>query len=106
MKIRPVHEQFVAKDDSIGGKGYISEALAMEECIICNLCYNFRNFDGKHSCVTIQHARGNHSDEGRDSEVGEDAAIECSSSNTFNAIVETNRTSKRACEGSITNPPE
>jgi hypothetical protein len=47
-----------------------------------------------------------HGDEGWDSKVGEDAATECVCSNTFNAIVETNRTLKRAIEGPIVNPPE
>jgi hypothetical protein len=49
---------------------------------------------------------GNHGDEGWDSKVGEDAATECTVSNTLNAIVEMNRTSKRAGEGIIVNPPE
>jgi hypothetical protein len=48
----------------------------------------------------------NHSDEGWYSKVGEDAAIKCAISNTFNAIVETNGASKRAGEGLIQNPPE
>jgi hypothetical protein len=37
---------------------------------------------------------------GRDSKVGEDAASECAVSNAFNAIVETNISSKRVHEGS------
>jgi hypothetical protein len=43
---------------------------------------------------------------GWDSKVGEDAVTECVFSNTFNAFVKTSRTSKRAIEGSIANPPE
>ena len=42
-------------------------------------------------------------DEGWDSKVGEDAAHECAYSNAFNAIMEMNRSSKRACEGIIFN---
>jgi hypothetical protein len=33
--------------DSVGRKGYISEALAIEECMISNLRYKFRNLDRK-----------------------------------------------------------
>ena len=47
-----------------------------------------------------------HSDEGWDSKVGEDAAFECAYFNAFNAIVETNGSSKRAIEGIIFNPPQ
>jgi hypothetical protein len=44
----------------------------------------------KHRSTAIQHAAGNHGDEGWDSKVGEDAVSKCFFSNTFNAIVETN----------------
>jgi hypothetical protein len=43
---------------------------------------------------------------GWDSKVGEDTVLECLSSDAFNAIVESNRTSKRAKEGPRVNPPE
>jgi hypothetical protein len=49
---------------------------------------------------------GNHGDEGWDSKVGEDTVRKCDISNTFNAIVETNGTSKRTPKGIIVNPPE
>ena len=45
-------------------------------------------------------------DEGWDSKVGEDAASKCVFSNAFNAIMETNRSSKRGIECPIVNPPE
>jgi hypothetical protein len=48
----------------------------------------------------------NHGDEGWDSKVGEDAAIECVISNALNAIVEMNGALKRAIEGTIVNIPE
>jgi hypothetical protein len=38
--------------------------------------------------------------------MGEDALKECASSNAFNAIMKTNSSSERTCEGIITNPPE
>jgi hypothetical protein len=49
-------------------------------------------------------ADGNRGDEEWDPKVGEDAVRKCASTNTFNAIVETNGTSERVNEGIITNP--
>ena len=47
-----------------------------------------------------------HGDEGWDSKVGEDAVSECPSSNAFDAIVKTNRSSERITKCTIVNPPE
>jgi hypothetical protein len=60
------------------------------------------------NCASTPYQRvfRDHGDEGRDSKVGEYAAIECVSTNTFNAIVETNGTLKRRIEGKIVNPPK
>jgi hypothetical protein len=51
-----------------------------------------------YSCLT-----GN---EGWDSKIGEYAVTKCGISNAFNAIVETNGTSKRLSKGNIFDPPE
>ena len=57
-------------------------------------------------CSKITYLRRESSDEGWDSKIGEDAPRECALSNDFNAIVETNMSSKRAIEGIITNHPK
>jgi hypothetical protein len=64
------------------------------------------NLEREHEFASYQHAIGYNGDEGRDSKDSEDAQSKCPSSNTFNAIVETNSTLKRVTEGIITNPPE
>jgi hypothetical protein len=73
--------------------------------MISNLRY-VGKFEREYGSTPHEHALGNHSDEGWDSKVGEDAGTKCASSNAFNAIVETNGTSKRTREGIIVNPPE
>jgi hypothetical protein len=74
--------------------------------LISDLRYVLWHFQRNHRAALVQHAYGNHGDEGWDSKIGEDAGGECASSNAVNAIVKTNRSSKRAIKGLITNPPE
>jgi hypothetical protein len=66
----------------------------------------FGKLQREHRYTNVYHAVGNHSDEGRNSKVGEYAANECALSNAFNGIVKKNRSSKRVTEGISTNPPE
>jgi hypothetical protein len=54
----------------------------------------------------LEHHIGDHGDEGWNSKVGEDAVSECPLSNAFNAVMETNGSSERTCEGKTLNPPE
>jgi hypothetical protein len=78
----------------------------MEESVIFDLRRVYWNLDGKRGYTISQDAVRDHSDERRDSKVGEYAASECAVSNAFNVIVETNRTSERKMEGISTNPPD
>jgi hypothetical protein len=78
----------------------------MVECIISNYRYDFGQFKRKHGCTVVKNTMGNHSDEGWESKIGEDAVSKCACSDAFNAIVKTNGSSERTIEGKITNPPE
>jgi hypothetical protein len=71
-----------------------------------NLSYDFGKLDGNYGITALQQARGNHGDEGWDSKIREYTVTECALSNAFNIIVKANRSSKRAIEGKIINPPE
>jgi hypothetical protein len=78
----------------------------MVECITFNLTHVVWKLQRKHGCTFIKYAIRDHGDEGWDSKVGEDALSECGYSDTFYAIVETDRSSKRVPEGPIINPLE
>ena len=79
--------------------------MTIAKCGTVYYCYIVWDFDGNHGTVVvntpfeIEVMRG-----GTQKLVKMQAAN--ASSNAFNAIVETNRTSKRSCEGPIANIPQ